>query len=172
MLSCFRQNIQQTSSHVFTNVTNKDMSQVLIDDEEADKCLEAQVAINNWKKHFYEIYGPTFHKMSNSMLIFKQKYNEVVQILLALKARSKKQQKTKKERDYQRCYLLIGNVNTRCLFCNVTVGDPLLVPTFEEIFDVLYNIHSFLSHPMDFKKNKNELDRVSTAYLNNASRSS
>jgi uncharacterized membrane protein len=37
----------------------------VIYDKEADKSLDVQVAIDNWKKRFYELFGPTFHKMSN-----------------------------------------------------------------------------------------------------------
>jgi hypothetical protein len=48
--------------------------------------------------------------MKNSTLISKQKYNGVVQVLLDLETKSKKQQKTKEERDYQWRYILIGNV--------------------------------------------------------------
>jgi hypothetical protein len=116
-LSCFRQNMEQTSSYLFIDNIKEDLSPLLTEDKEAlidyqkaDNYLEVKVAIDNWKSQLYDIYGPTFQKMKNSTLISKQKYNGVVQVLLDLETKSKKQQKTKKERDYQWRYILIGNV--------------------------------------------------------------
>jgi hypothetical protein len=56
--------------------------------------------------------------------------------------------------------LLLSNIKNHCLHRQKPTGNWLLVPTFEEIFDILKYHHEKLCHTKDFSKNKNELDKL------------
>jgi hypothetical protein len=55
---------------------------------------------------------------------------------------------------------LLSNVKNCCLHHKGPSGNWLLVPTYEETFDILKYHHEKLSHAKDYNKNKTELDKV------------
>ena len=110
-----------------------------------------------WRKQFYDLYMPKFSVMKNSTLIGKEKYQEIVSLLLQLSSRHKKQPKSKFERDVEKKYVLVGNIDKRCLYCRTPNG-TVAITTLEEVFDVMRTIHYSLGHPRDFRKNKVALD--------------
>jgi hypothetical protein len=57
-------------------------------------------------------------------------------------------------------YILLSNVRNRCLHWRGTSGEWLLVPAYEEIFNILKFHHTSLSHIKDFTKNKDEVDKI------------
>jgi len=72
----------------------------------------------------------------------------------------KNKKKSKQERDYLKWYCNMGTMENRCLYRSCKSREPLLIPTFEEIFDIMCKAHNLLSHPRDYKKNEAELDRT------------
>jgi hypothetical protein len=94
--------------------------------------------------------------MSNTTLIDRHRYNDIVKTLLKLSAHANDEKPTMKEKRLKK-YLLLSNVKNRCLHRQGPTGNW---PTFEEIFDILKYHHEKLCHTKVFSKNKNELDKV------------
>jgi len=68
------------------------------------------------KDRFYNLYEARFHKMSNSTLITREKYDEIVEILLQNPTITKGKKLFKKKRDCIKKYVLVGNVAGKCLY--------------------------------------------------------
>ena len=113
-----------------------------------------------WRKQFYALYTSKFEVIKNSTLIKDDKYAEIVSVLFDLSTCAKKQPKTKFERDCQTKYLLVGNIEKRCIHRKIPQSiETVPITTFKEVFDVMCTIHYSLGHPRDFRKNKVELDK-------------
>ena len=98
-LSCFRKNLEQSSSLIHAeDHDSHHREETRLEEQDPDNNLQVQVAVESWKNRFYEIYNPTFQKMKNSTLTTEQKYNEVVQVLQDLESQSKMQQKNKERK--------------------------------------------------------------------------
>lgn len=113
-----------------------------------------------WKKTFYEVYETKFKSMSNSTLIDRTRYDHIVGTLLTMSAKGPDQKLNPAEKRFKRKYMLLSNIKNRCLHRKGTTGNWLLVPTYEEIFDIMKSHHENLSHAKDYDKNKKDLDKV------------
>jgi hypothetical protein len=117
---------------------------------------EAEAA---WRETFYYVYSVKFTKMKNSTLITREKYDQIVNVLLELQQlRGRANYKGPIPKDalrFDKIYELKANIGSRCLYRN-----NLLVTTFEDVFEVMYNTHMSLGHARDIKKNKARLDQV------------
>jgi len=124
-------------------------------DREEDKyVLEA------WKKTFYNVYSTKFEGMKNTTLIDQARYNFIVSTLQSIAAYPSDTKLTAQEKRFKNKYILLSNVKNRCLNRRGTSGEWLLVPTYEEIFNILKFHHTSLSHIKDFRKNKDEVDKT------------
>jgi hypothetical protein len=90
------------------------------------------------KDAFYSAYLPEWEKAKKSShLISQEKYNEIVALL-----RMKHQ---KKEPaclfQYHSTYSLCGNIEGHCLY-RMQNGTLKIVPTIENVFDIIIEVHS------------------------------
>ena len=115
---------------------------------------------DEWKKTFYQVYEPKFKAMRNSTLIDRSRYDHIVGTLITMSAKGNDEKLTPAEKRFKRKYLLLSNVKNRCLHRRGPSGNWLLVPIYEEIFDILNFHHVNLSHAKDYDKNKKDLDKV------------
>jgi hypothetical protein len=97
------------------------------------------------KEAFYKAYTPYFNNVSNTHLITADKYNEVKQALLE----PKQPKEAQLIRKWRTQYTVGNNIAGRCLY-----RDGLVVVTFEEVFDVIREAHTKISHAQDAEKNK------------------
>jgi hypothetical protein len=97
------------------------------------------------KEAFYKAYTPYFNNVLNMHLITEDKYNEVKQALLQPK-QPKEAQLTRKWRGQ---YSVGNNITGHCLYRH-----GLVVGTFEEVFDIIGEAHTKISHAQDADKNK------------------
>lgn len=97
------------------------------------------------KEAFYKAYTPYFNSVSNTHLITEDKYNEVKQALL----QPKQPKEAQLIRKWRGQYSLGNNIAGRCLY-----RDGLVVVTFEEVFDIIREAHTKISHAQDADKNK------------------
>jgi hypothetical protein len=111
---------------------------------------EAEAA---WRETFYDVYSVKFTKMKNSTLITREKYDQIVNVLLELQQlRGRANYKGPIPKDalrFEKIYELKANIGSRCLYRN-----NLLVTTFEDVFEVMYNTHMSLGHARDIKKTR------------------
>jgi len=112
------------------------------------------------KDRFYKLYEARFHKMSNSTLITREKYDKIVEILLRNNTITKGKKLSKKERDSIKKYVLVGNVGGKCLYRKGSFNNHLSITTYEDVFDVMQSTHESLGHPRDYRKNKYALDEL------------
>jgi hypothetical protein len=123
-----------------------------------------------WRKQFYALYTSKFEVIKNSTLIKDDKYAEIVSVLFDLSTCAKKQPKTKFERDCQTKYLLVGNIEKRCLHRKIPQSiETVRMTTFKEVFDAMSTIRYRLGHPRDFRKNKVALDKKNSKFQKSAS---
>ena len=101
---------------------------------------------DEWKKTFYQVYEPKFKAMRNSTLIDRSRYDHIVGTLITMSAKGNDEKLTPAEKRFKRKYLLLSNVKNRCLHRKGPSGNWLLVPIYEEIFDILNFHHINLSH--------------------------
>lgn len=118
-----------------------------LEDEEVgdDVGMYQKTLYDYHKEAFYKAYTPYFNSVSNTHLITQEKYNEVKEALLQPK-QPKEPQLIRKWRGQ---YSVGNNIDGRCLY-----RDGLVVVTFEEVFDVIREAHTKISHMMDPDKNK------------------
>jgi hypothetical protein len=106
-----------------------------------------------WRETFYDVYSVKFTKMKNSTLITREKYDKIVNVLLELQQlRGRANYKGPIPKDalrFEKIYELKANIGSRCLYRN-----NLLVTTFEDVFEVMYNTHMSLGHARDIKKTR------------------
>jgi len=62
------------------------------------------------------MYTPKFDAMKNSTSVRKDKYDSIVSMLIKLSNHSKKQTLSKFQRDCKKKYVVMGNINKRCLY--------------------------------------------------------
>ena len=113
-----------------------------------------------WKKTFYNVYGPKFQGMSNTTLIDQARYDFIVKSLQSISAYPSDHKLVLQEKKFKKKYIILSNIKNRCLHRRGSSGEWLLVPTYEEIFDIMKYHHVSLSHCKDFRKNKDEVDKA------------
>jgi hypothetical protein len=95
------------------------------------------------KDAFYSAYLPEWEKAKKSShLISQEKYDEIV-TLLRTKCQKKVPARLLK---YRSTYPFCGNVQGRCLYRNWN-GKLTVVPTIENVFDVILEAHAKGGHP-------------------------
>jgi hypothetical protein len=100
------------------------------------------------KEAFYKAYTPYFNNASNTHLITADKYNEVKQALL----QPKQPKEAQLIRKWRTQYSVGNNIAGCCLY-----RDGLVVVTFEEVFVIIREAHTKISHVQDAEKNKKSL---------------
>jgi hypothetical protein len=97
------------------------------------------------KEAFYTAYAPYYKGASNSTkLITNEKYDRIKEIIRKPKVKNESAVILK----YRRLYSIVGNVERRCLYRQNKV-----VATFEEVFDIILEAHSRISHARSAKAN-------------------
>jgi hypothetical protein len=92
---------------------------------------------------FYSAYLPEWEKAKKSShLISHEKYDKIV-TLLRMKRQKKEPAHLLK---YQSTYSLCENIEGRCLYRNWN-GKLTVLPTIENVFDVILEVHAKGSHP-------------------------
>ena len=155
-LNCFERLLMECDkSYVVPNDNSKQGRTSSATETEEDKyVLEA------WKKTFYNVYGQKFKGMSNTTLINQERYNYIVGTLQSISAFPTDRKLSLIEKKFRTKYIILSNVKNRCLHRRGPSGEWLLVPTYEEIFDIMKYHHEMLSHSKDFRKNKDEVDKT------------
>jgi hypothetical protein len=97
------------------------------------------------KEAFYKAYTPYFNNVSNTHLITADKYNEVYLALL----QPKQPKEAQLIRKWRTQYSVGNNIAGCCLY-----RDGLVVVTFKEVFDIIREAHTKISHAQDAEKNK------------------
>jgi len=98
----------------------------------------------------------------NSNLVPRAVYDYIVQCLQSSRSKPKRKDWTLDEQRFSNIYRLHGNTKGRCLR-RLGVGNAkewLLVPTFEEVFEIMFYTHDKLSHTRTVRKNKLSLNAV------------
>jgi hypothetical protein len=98
--------------------------------------------------------------MSNSTVITREKYDEIVQTLLQNSTIMKGKKLSKRERDCVKKYVLVGNIVGKCLYWKGSFNNHLSITAYEDVFDVMQSTHESLGHPRDYRKNKYALDEL------------
>jgi heat shock protein HspQ len=95
------------------------------------------------KDAFYAAYLPEWEKAKKSShLICQEKYDEIVALLRTQRQKKEPARLLK----YRSTYSLCGNVEGRCLYRNWN-GKLTVVPTIENVFDVILEAHAKGGHP-------------------------
>jgi len=83
------------------------------------------------KDRLNKLYEAHFHKMSNSTLITREKYDEIVEILLRNPTITHGKKLSKKERYSIKKYVLVGNFGGKCLYWKGPFNNHLSITTYE-----------------------------------------
>ena len=95
------------------------------------------------KDAFYSAYLPEWEKAKKSShLISQEKYDEIVALLRTTRQKKEPARLLK----YRSTYSLCGNVEGRCLYRNWN-GKLTVVPTIENVFDIILEAHAKGGHP-------------------------
>jgi len=95
------------------------------------------------KDAFYAAYLPEWEKAKKSShLICQEKYDEIVALLMTQRQKKEPARLLK----YCSTYSLCGNVEGHCLYCNWN-GKLTVVPTIENVFDIILEAHAKGGHP-------------------------
>jgi hypothetical protein len=117
-----------------------------LDEELGDDVGMYQKTLYDYHKEAsYKAYTPYFNNVSNMHLITADKYNEVKQDLL----QPKQPKEAQLMRKWRTQYSVGNNIAGRCFY-----RDGLVVVTFEEVFDIIREAHTKISHAQDAEKNK------------------
>jgi len=84
----------------------------------------------------------------NSNLVSRAVYDYIVQCLQSSRSKPKRKDWTLDEQRFSKIYRLHGNTKDHCLR-RLGVGNAkewLLMPTFEEVFEIMFYTHDKLSH--------------------------
>ncbi len=100
------------------------------------------------KEAFYKAYTPYFNNVSNMHLITEDKYNEVKQAL----PQPKQPKEAQLIRKWRTKYSVGNNIAGCCLY-----RDGLVVVTFEEVFDIIREAHTKISHARMPRRTKKSL---------------
>jgi len=95
------------------------------------------------KDTFYSAYLPEWEKAKKSShLICQEKYDEIVALLWTKRQKNEPPHLLK----YRSTYSLCGNVEGRCLYRKWN-GKLTVVPTIENVFDIILEAHAKGGHP-------------------------
>jgi len=97
------------------------------------------------REAFYDAFTPYYESMkSSTKLITNEKYDKILGIISVPKAKKESALIIK----YRRLYIIVGNVERRCLYQQNKV-----VTTFENLCDVILEAHNRISHAQSTKSN-------------------
>jgi hypothetical protein len=115
-------------------------------DEDVSHDASYQADLKDYHKQaFYRAYAPYYKGASNSTkLITNEKYDRIKDIIRKPKIKNESAVILK----YRLLYSIVGNVERRCLYRQNKV-----VATFEEVFDIILEAHSRISHARSAKAN-------------------
>ena len=93
--------------------------------------------------------------MKNSTSVRKDKYDSIVSMLIKLSNHSKKQTLSKFQRGCKKKYVMMGNINKRCLYWRT---DESFHISSHYVWGCVWCDAINLGHPRDYRKNKVTLD--------------
>jgi uncharacterized membrane protein YgcG len=114
--------------------------------------ISRERAVAEMKRNFYATYAPIYEKTQVcSNLITQKKYDFFVRTLKHLPSKQKGTV-TQEDRRISRKYTLGNNVAGNELY-----RDGLRVPTYEGIFDIIWEAHAHISHQRCIRRNKAQI---------------
>jgi hypothetical protein len=138
---------QENDSHVLDSdmvLSSSDSDESSLSGNVQEDCGRYCYRLQWFHKHaFYSAYLPEWEKAKKSShLISQEKYDKIV-AFLRMKHQKKEPAHLLK---YQSIYSLCGNIEGLCLYRNWN-GKLTVVPTIENVFDAILEVHAKGSHP-------------------------